>query len=147
MIGRLTAVETQHRVGDGNAAGALVVHAKADGSQSRRSVPGTTPQIRDPFSTFPFAMITFYRRRDDPWADEIQEALDEMVIAYETEWVEDEAPLPEDVPGLPALRDDEAVITGKVALREHLDHLRTLMADWDRFQSDACYVDADGSVC
>ncbi len=32
------------------------------------------------------------------------------------------------------------------ALRDHLDHLRTLMADWDRFQSDACYVEDDSSI-
>jgi hypothetical protein len=92
-------------------------------------------------------MITFYRPPDDPWADEIQEALDEMVIAHETETVADPASLPDDVPDLPALRDDGEVVTGEAALREHLDHLRDLMADWDRFQSDACYVEDDGTVC
>ena len=93
-------------------------------------------------------MIIFYRRPDgDPSADEIQEALDEMVISYETKWVEDEASLPKDVPDLPALGDDGEVIVGEAALRDHLDHLRDLMADWDRFQSDACYVDEDGSIC
>lgn len=92
-------------------------------------------------------MITLYRPAEDVWADEIQNALDEMVIAYETEVVEKNASLPEDVPRLPALRDDEDVITGEDALRGHLEHLRDLMADWDRFQSDACYVEDDGSVC
>ncbi len=92
-------------------------------------------------------MITFYRRPDDPWADEIQEALDEMVIAYETERVERKTTLPDDVPSLPALRDDGEVITGEAALRTHLDHLRDLMADWDRFQSDACYIEDDGTIC
>lgn len=92
-------------------------------------------------------MITFYRRPDDPWADDIQEALDEMVIAYETERVERITTLPDDVPTLPALRDDGEVITGEAALRTHLDHLRDLMADWDRFQSDACYIEDDGTIC
>jgi hypothetical protein len=92
-------------------------------------------------------MITLYRATDDAWADEIQEALDEMVIAYETAAIEETAALPDDVPILPALRDDGEVVTGDEALRDHLDHLRDLMADWDRFQSDACYVEDDGTIC
>jgi len=92
-------------------------------------------------------MITLYRPPADPWADEIQDALDEMVIAYETETVEDDRALPDDVPDLPALRDDDEVVTGEAALRDHLDDLRDLMADWDRFQSDACYIEDDGSIC
>ena len=92
-------------------------------------------------------MITLYRPPESAWADEIQEALDEMVIAYETDVIDDDGPLPSDVPELPALQDEGEFITGKTALRNHLDHLRTLMADWDRFQSDACYVEDDGTVC
>jgi len=91
-------------------------------------------------------MITLYRAPDDAWADEIQEALDDMVIAYETEAIEDATALPDDVPSLPALRDDGEVVTGD-ALHDHLDHLRDLMADWDRFQSDACYIEDDGTIC
>lgn len=92
-------------------------------------------------------MVTFYRPPDDPWSDEIQDALDEMVIAYETEIIEGDAEPPEDVSSLPALRDDGEVVTGEAALRDHLDRLRDLMTDWDRFQSDACYVDDDGEIC
>lgn len=92
-------------------------------------------------------MITLYRRRDDAWGDEIQDALDEMVIAYETEIVAPEASPPDDVPELPALRDDDDVITGRSNLRTHLDELRSLMKNWDRFQSDACYIEDDGSIC
>lgn len=92
-------------------------------------------------------MITLYRRPDDAWADEIQEALDDMVIAYETEPVAEGSAPPDDIPDLPALRDEGEIVTGEDALRDHLDHLRTLMADWDRFQSDACYVEDDGSIC
>jgi hypothetical protein len=92
-------------------------------------------------------MITLYRAPDDAWADEIQAALDDMVIAYETEAIAEDATLPDDVPTLPALRDDGEVISGEEALHDHLDHLRELMADWDRFQSDACYLDEDGTIC
>jgi hypothetical protein len=92
-------------------------------------------------------MITLYRRPDDAWADEVQTALDEMVIAYETETVADDAALPDDMPDTPALRDDGEVITGEAALRTHLEELQELMNDWDRFQSDACYIEDDGTVC
>jgi len=92
-------------------------------------------------------MVVLYRRPDDAWADEIQEALDEMVIAYETVEVDGPAQVPDDVAALPALRDDDEVVTGEDALRTRLDDLRALMNDWDRFQSDACYVEDDGSIC
>lgn len=94
-------------------------------------------------------MITLYRQPVDAWADEIQEALDEMVIAYETTTVDSDSngTLPEDVSALPALRDDGEIITGEEAIRERLDTLEALMTDWDRFQSDACYIDEEGSVC
>ncbi|MCS3628885.1 uroporphyrinogen-III synthase [Salinibacter ruber] len=91
-------------------------------------------------------MVTLYRQPGDPWADEIEEALREMVIAHEVEHVEDADALPEVISELPALHDDE-VVTGASALRSHLQTLRALMADWNRFQSDACYVEDDGSIC
>ncbi|MFP4228727.1 MAG: hypothetical protein ACLFTE_07865 [Salinivenus sp.] len=92
-------------------------------------------------------MVTLYRRLDDPWADEIQDALDEMVIAYTTETVEHAAAQPDDVPQLPALRVDDEVVADPDALRDQLDRLRSLMDDWDRFQSDACYLEDDGTIC
>lgn len=92
-------------------------------------------------------MVTLYRRPDDPQADDIQDTLDDMVIAYETNIVDTPHGLPDDVASLPALRDDEDVITGEEALRDRLDRLRELMEDWNRFQSDACYIEDDGTIC
>ena len=92
-------------------------------------------------------MVTLYRQPCDPWADEIEEALGEMVIAHEVEHAEEAAVLPEAISELPALHDDGEVVTGASALRSHLQQLRDLMADWNRFQSDACYVEDDGSIC
>jgi hypothetical protein len=51
------------------------------------------------------------------------------------------------VPALLVLRDEGEIVTGEQALRDHLNALRDLLADWDRFQSDACYVEEDGSIC
>ncbi len=92
-------------------------------------------------------MVTLYRQPGDPWADEIEESLGEMVIAHEVEHAEDADALPEIISELPALHDDGEVVTGASALRSHLQTLRALMADWNRFQSDACYVEDDGSIC
>lgn len=92
-------------------------------------------------------MVTLYRRPDDDQADAIQETLDEIVIAYETETIANGEALPDDVPDTPALRDDGDVITGEADLSAHLDELTELMNDWDRFQSDACYIEDDGTVC
>ncbi|MCS4038972.1 glutathione S-transferase N-terminal domain-containing protein [Salinibacter ruber] len=92
-------------------------------------------------------MVTLYRQPGDPWADEIEEALREMVIAHEVEHVEDADALPGIISELPALHDDGEVVTGASALRSYLQTLRALMADWNRFRSDACYVEDDGSIC
>jgi hypothetical protein len=92
-------------------------------------------------------MLTLYRRPDDARADEVQDTLDEIVIAYQTETIADDTTLPDDVPDTPALRDDGEVISGEAALNEHLQKLTDLMNDWDRFQSDACYIEDDGTVC
>jgi hypothetical protein len=88
-------------------------------------------------------MLTLYRRPDDARADEVQDTLDEIVIAYQTETIADDTTLPD----TPALRDDGEVISGEAALNEHLQKLTDLMNDWDRFQSDACYIEDDGTVC
>ena len=92
-------------------------------------------------------MLTLYRRPDDARADEVQDTLDEIVIAYQTETIADDTTLPDDVPDTPALRDDGEVISGEADLNEHLQKLTDLMNDWDRFQSDACYIEDDGTVC
>ena len=70
-----------------------------------------------------------------------------MVIAYETKRAADDAARPEGIPALPALDDDGEIATGASALRDHLQSLRDLMADWHRFQPDACCVEDGGSGC
>lgn len=92
-------------------------------------------------------MVTLYHRPGDPQAEEIQEVLDEIVIAYDVEPIGPDTARPEDVPDLPALRTDGEVVTGTADLQDALDDLRALMNDWDQFQSDACHIDDDGTVC
>ena len=94
-------------------------------------------------------MTRLYRTAASPAADAIQEALEEMVIRHEV--VVDPVPsaCPDSVASadLPVLEDDGDVLSDADAINARLDDLRQLMADWDRFQSDACYIEDDGSIC
>jgi hypothetical protein len=94
-------------------------------------------------------MPTLYRTPESSAADAIQSALDEMVIAHDVVTADGTATLPGGLStsDLPALQDDGDVLTNPDAIEARLDALRTLMANWDRFQSDACYIDDDGSIC
>lgn len=75
-------------------------------------------------------------------AAEIAARLDDLVVAYDRiESTRGDSPV-----GLPAVRDGDRWI----ALEEvpsYLDELRALLAKWRKYQSDACYVEDDGSTC
>ena len=93
-------------------------------------------------------MLTLYRNPKCPDADEVEEILRDMVLAYRVELVE-----PGSWPGRraedpsPALREGDRLIVGREAILRHLSALESWVADWRRFQSDACYLDDDGEVC
>ena len=94
-------------------------------------------------------MIEFYRPADCDSCEEIEAALREMVVAYKVIVVKPgQRPdvLPADTP-LPALQDNGQIISGRTALTAYLHELEGIVADWRRFQSDACYLDDEGEVC
>jgi hypothetical protein len=94
-------------------------------------------------------MIEFYRPVDCDHCETIEAALKEMVIAHKIIVVEP-GQSPEGLPAgtpLPALVDNGQVFSGQAALADHLTELEEVVADWRRFQSDACYLDDDGEVC
>ncbi len=96
-------------------------------------------------------MITLYRRPESPLGEAVQEVLQEIVIQHKVVTVAS----PDDLPrldavtmnDLPVLVDDGAVFAGKEALERHVEELRRLMGDWDRFQSDTCEIDEEGRLC
>jgi glutaredoxin len=92
-------------------------------------------------------MIRFYRRRDCPLCADIQEAMERMVLAHEVIMVEkgrkEQAGLPAHVP-LPVLMDEGKLIQGAENIKEHLERLEGFKAEWERFQTDACYCDENG---
>ena len=94
-------------------------------------------------------MIELYRRADSQLGDAIEAALRDMVVAYELVVVEPEQE-PANLPAgtaLPAIKHDERLIVGQATLVAYLSELEQLVADWRRFQSDACYVDEAGEAC
>lgn len=92
-------------------------------------------------------MIILYRKEDDDRADDIQTALDELVVAYRVETVRRGAPLPARVTSLPAIAEGDRVIAGGPALDAYLRELAAWMAEWRKYQTDACYIGEDGDVC
>ena len=94
-------------------------------------------------------MIEFYRPADCDSCEEIEAALQEMIIAHKVIVVKPgQRPdtLPVNTP-LPALKDNGQIISGRTALTAYLRELEEIVADWRRFQSDACYIDDEGEVC
>ena len=47
---------------------------------------------------------------------------------------------------LPALQDGREIFTGP-AIAPHLRELERVMAEWQKYQSDSCYVGDDGQAC
>ena len=48
--------------------------------------------------------------------------------------------------GLPAIHES-GTWTASADLDEYMADLRRTLAQWRKFQADACYIDDDGSVC
>lgn len=94
-------------------------------------------------------MIEFYRPANCSDCADIEAALAEMVIAHKTVTVEDAqnaAALPPNTP-LPALKDNNKIITGHSAIATHVKELQKFVEAWRRFQGDSCYIDDDGEIC
>ena len=94
-------------------------------------------------------MMTFYRRNDCPACEQVEQILDELVLAHDVEVVASARELPESAPRsarLPLLHDGEEWVAGHEAITAHLENLADFKALWDKFQTDACYCDEHGNV-
>ncbi len=92
-------------------------------------------------------MITFYRTEECPHCAAIQEVLEGLALAHTVVVVEEleDPELPHDSQ-LPALEDDGQMIRGREAVLKHLEGLSEFKAEWEKFQTDACYCDDEGDV-
>ncbi|MGD9899355.1 MAG: hypothetical protein AB7T22_09535 [Calditrichaceae bacterium] len=89
-------------------------------------------------------MITLYRHKNCSECDDLQDRLDELVIAYDTvlSGLEDR----QKFQSLPVLDDDGKKYAGMKAISGHIDELTSFKELWDKFQGDSCYCDDRGDV-
>jgi hypothetical protein len=76
-------------------------------------------------------------------ADRVEESLRDLVVAHSVRVV-----AARDVPGgqAPTIVDgDRRVLPSQ--LDAYLEQLRVVVAQWNRFQGDSCYLNDDGTVC
>jgi len=92
-------------------------------------------------------MIKLYREDNDLRADTIEAEFCELVLGYDRVVVDEkEAAQLFDGATLPVITNNERVVSGD-EIPGYIKELKQLMRDWQRFQSDACYVDEDGETC
>jgi len=73
---------------------------------------------------------------------DVQRTLEDLVVAH-TVKVSDHASIPV---GLPAIEDGGTWVPA-AEFPSHVGELARIVHQWRRFQSDACYIDDDGTVC
>lgn len=90
-------------------------------------------------------VIELYRSEDgSDLADRTEATLRRLVVGHTVHIVADPADVPVD--DLPVIREGDRIVP-TAEIPRYLEELRRFMADWTRFQSDACYIGDDGSVC
>jgi len=94
-------------------------------------------------------MLTLYRKPDDELGLLIENKLRDIVIAHNVKIVQSKEEIPSNKghDTLPLLIDNGKCISGEKELIRHIEDLKKLMKDWDKFQSDACFMDDDGTLC
>ena len=86
-------------------------------------------------------MVKLYREKVDPLADVIEADLKDMIFGYDREVLDSSTAvrLFGEQRSLPVITNNERIVSGD-ELPAYLKELRTLMTDWQAFQSDCCYV-------
>ena len=92
-------------------------------------------------------MIKLYREENSPQADIIEAEFRDMVLGYDRVVIgEKEAVQLFDDTTLPVITNNEKIVSGD-GIPSYIKELKQLMREWQRFQSEACYVDDDGETC
>lgn len=85
-------------------------------------------------------MIVLHRAQHSPRADWIEERLQQLAVGYQVKILGSEAA------DRPVIWDQRR-IEGEAALVRYLEELEKFVAEWRKFESDACYLEDDGTVC
>ena len=84
-------------------------------------------------------MIELRRPTDSPAADDIAASLRDLVVAF--------CEIEDDSAEAPTLREGDVTLADPAEIAAFLDQLRKDVAQWNAFQSDACFIEDDGTVC
>lgn len=90
-------------------------------------------------------MIKLHRKKKDPKADELEQELNDLVLAFKTvEHTDDNSELPK----LPYIEESDQIIQEVEAIDNWLLELKKEL-DWQRSLSgDACYIHPEtGEIC
>ncbi len=92
-------------------------------------------------------MVKLYREKISPQADILEAELQEMIFGYDCEVIEPAVAARKFGPerSLPVITNNEKIVSGE-EIPAYVQELRTLMTDWQAFQSDCCYVNDQGEV-
>lgn len=89
-------------------------------------------------------MIKFYKHDHCQFCDAAEEKLTEIVLAHKTfECSEARKLCLTDA----TIIEGEKVISGHPAITAFLEEISKVMELWQKFQSDACYMDDNGEIC
>jgi len=92
-------------------------------------------------------MIKLYREENSPQADMIEAEFRGIVLGYDRVVIDEKKAIRLfDDATLPVITNNERVVSGE-GIPAYIKELKQLMREWQRFQSDACYVDDDGETC
>jgi hypothetical protein len=93
--------------------------------------------------------ITLYIDSNTPSDNFVEAELRDMVLGYDRKVIslEEAAQRFGANISLPVLQDGERVAFGRADLMAFLADLRKFMEEWQLFQSDSCYIRADGKTC
>ncbi len=90
-------------------------------------------------------MIELHRLSDDTYADELEQKLQDLVVAYRIESYGSKSSGPA---ALPYIKESSKIVTGKQNIDRYFIELEEELR-WQRSLSgDGCYIDPDsGEVC
>jgi len=90
-------------------------------------------------------MIELHRTKIDQIADEIEQKLDDLVVAYRSEFHDESKKQPAP---MPFIKESGKIIHGSNNITEYLTELEKEL-NWQRSLSgDGCYIDPDsGNIC
>lgn len=91
-------------------------------------------------------MIVLYREQNCGFCDEIEAALKTIVAAYEAKPFSEYAQKAAHK-DYPVLQEGDTIVSGKEEILAYLKRLKMTMEQWQKFQSDSCYIDDDGQTC